>query len=116
MPSKRGIWLAVGEILLPGKLANGGHKGLVAVVAGPEVAVLKGAGHGQLGHFLAIAEDAKLGFAHEYFLAASQRSVAAFPGQAVIGKKIGLGEGRGLRGHNGFGSGHKNELRAGWEF
>ncbi|GAA4047291.1 hypothetical protein GCM10022409_36860 [Hymenobacter glaciei] len=39
-----------------------------------------------------------------------------FPGQAVISKEIGLGEGRGLRGHYGFGSGHKYGLRAGWEF
>jgi hypothetical protein len=45
-----------------------------------------------LGHLLAIAKNAKFGFAHEHLLAASQGSVAAFPRQAVIVQEIGLGK------------------------
>jgi hypothetical protein len=42
------------------------HKGLVPVISRPEVAILKGACHSQLGKFLAIAEYTELRFPGEY--------------------------------------------------
>lgn len=58
-------------------VAEGKCHGLVAVVAGSEVAVGKGMGQGNLCDFLAIAKNAELGLAREHFLAAEITRLAA---------------------------------------
>ena len=63
---------------------RGEDEGLIAVVAGSPIAFAEGAGHGQLRHFLAVAEDAELRLAGEHFLAADQAGLTASKGHTVV--------------------------------
>jgi hypothetical protein len=59
-------------------------QGLVSIVAGAKIAWLVTFRQGNLGHFLAVAKDAELGFAAEDFTTADQAGLPAFVCQAVI--------------------------------
>ncbi len=63
---------------------EGMHPGLVAVIAGAPITFAEGARNGQLGYFLAIAKNAKFGFAAQNLAAANQRNLAGLVSQAVI--------------------------------
>ncbi|SRR5260221_6233145 len=79
-----GMGIELGEVFVEGGRADGEHEGLVAVVAGPPVAAAEGAGHGQLRHLLAVAEDAELGLAGQHFLAADEAHLPAAEGNPVV--------------------------------
>ncbi len=89
-PAEPGLGFGVGvgvelrKELLRGHPPQGEHQGLVAVIAGAEVARAEGVGQGHLGHFLAVAEDAELGLAGEDLLAGDDAEEAAEPGGAVV--------------------------------
>jgi hypothetical protein len=56
------------EPLLHGEFADREHEGHVAVVPAAPIALAELFGHAHLRQFLAIAEDAELGFSGQYFL------------------------------------------------
>ncbi len=87
-----GVGVELGEEALEGRHAGGEHEGLVAVVAGAEVPRAKGLGHRQLGHLLAVAEDAELGLAGEHFLASDERRLAALVAESVVAENLFLAE------------------------
>ena len=74
----------LGEKALDGDFTQGEHEGLVAVIATAEVAVAKGVGHGDLGRFFAIAEDAEFGTAAQHLAPPNQAGLPAPKGGAVI--------------------------------
>ena len=78
------VGVELGEILLDGQQAGSHHQRLVPVVSTAEVAGPKLAGEGQLGHLLAVSEDAELGLAGQDLLPAEQRGFTADAGQSVI--------------------------------
>src|SRR5678815_4480970 len=59
-------------------------KGLVAVVTRAKITGLEKFSHCHLGHLFTIAEDAKLGFTSEHFLASKQAGFPADTGPTVI--------------------------------
>jgi hypothetical protein len=83
-----GVGVQLREPLLHGELADGEHEGHVAVVATAPIAIAELFGHGHLGQFLAIAEDAELGFAGKHLLATQQAGFAAFVHDAVIAEYL----------------------------
>ena len=62
----------------------GEHKGLVAVIAGAEIAWVEESRQGELGNLFAVAENAKFRFAAEHFTATDQADLPALVCQAVI--------------------------------
>ncbi|MCU0320707.1 MAG: hypothetical protein MUE88_11640 [Flavobacteriales bacterium] len=83
-----GVGVELREPLLHGELADGEHEGHVAVIATAPIAIAELLGHGHLGQFLAIAEDAELGFAGEHFLATQQTGLAALGHNAVVAEDL----------------------------
>jgi len=83
-----GIGVELGEELLDGEQAEREHHGLIAVVAGAEVALAQHLRQRQVRHLLAVAEDAELGLAGEHLAAADQARLAALAGDAVIVERL----------------------------
>jgi hypothetical protein len=83
-----GMGVELREPLLHGELADGEHEGHVAVVAAAPVAVAELLGHGHLGQFLTVAEDAELGLACKHFLAAQQARLATLVYDAVVAEDL----------------------------
>ena len=80
-----GMRVKLREELLKREQVQGEHPGLVAVIARAPVAFLKSMGDGELGQFLAVAEDAELGFAGQHLAPADDGRLARAVSQAVIG-------------------------------
>src|SRR5262245_10653960 len=79
-----GLGVELREVLRERGRADGEHEGLVAVVAAAPVTLAEGPGHGQLRHFLAVAEDAELGLARQHLAAADEADLPAAEGDAVV--------------------------------
>ena len=89
-----GVGVELGEPLLDVDHAEHEHPGLVAVVARAPVAFTEGARNGEVGEFLAVAKDAKLGLAAEDFAASDEGGLAGGIGEAVVFENIGGLEGK----------------------
>ena len=72
-----GVGVELGEPLLDVDHAEHEHPGLVAVVARAPVAFAEGARNGEIGEFLAVAEDAELGLAAQHFAPSDEGGLAA---------------------------------------
>jgi hypothetical protein len=72
------------EELLHGEFTYSKHECLIAIIAGTKITLTKNFRHGDLRYFFTIAEDTKLGFAHEHFLAANDTGFPAFYCQAIV--------------------------------
>src|SRR5437867_325794 len=79
-----GIGIQLVEEFLERSDSRSEDERLIAIVAGAPVALAERAGHGQLRHFLAIAEDAEFCFAGEDFFAADQTRLAAAKGDTIV--------------------------------
>jgi len=66
----------------------GQHKGLVAVITGPNITGCKGPGHGQLRYFLAISKNPKFCLTGEHLFSANQARLSADPCDSVIRKNF----------------------------
>ena len=78
--------IQLGKKGVQGGHPRGQHKGLISVIAGPDIPRLEGFGHGQLRKLFAIPKNPKFGLPREDFFAAQKAGVAAQPTQAVIGQ------------------------------
>jgi len=74
--------------LLYGKLPDGEHKGLIAIIPGPEIAFFENLGHRDLCNFLPIAENTEFRLTHEDFLAPDNTRFTTFYRKPVIGKDL----------------------------
>src|SRR6266853_1961858 len=89
--ARRRLGLDVGvAVELREELAHVGHAGrpherLVAVVARAPVARTEGLRHRDVGHFLAVAEDAERGIPAQHLCASDDAGAPAAVGQAVVG-------------------------------
>jgi hypothetical protein len=81
LPFRIRVGVQLGKELLNRGEAGGEHKGLVAVISRPEISGLEELGHGHLGHFLAIAENAEFGLACQDLFPAQE---AGFPADAYV--------------------------------
>src|SRR5690349_5178120 len=79
-----GVGIQLGKELLNCCQSACKHKGLVAVVARTEITGLEKFSHSHLCYFLAIAENAKLGFAGQHFLSSQQAGLPADANPAVV--------------------------------
>jgi len=79
-----GVGVELSEILLDGQQADRHHQRLVPIVSTAEITGLELAGEGQLGHLLAVSEDAELGFAGQDLFPTQKRRFPADAGQSVI--------------------------------
>ena len=84
-----GVGVELGKELLQGEQIERHHPGLVAVVAGAPVPFVEGVGDGELGEFLAVAENAELGFAGEHLAPPDDGRLARAVTQAVIRDDLG---------------------------
>ncbi len=62
------IWICIqlGKKLLYRKQSGSHHKGLIAVVSTAPIAWFENLGHGYLGHFFTVAENAEFGLTGEH--------------------------------------------------
>lgn len=88
------VGVELGEPLLDVDHAEHEHPGLVAVVARAPVAFAEGARNGEIGEFLAVAEDAELGLAAQHFAPADEGSLAGGVGEAVVVEDVFFFEGK----------------------
>ena len=79
-----GVGVELREKFVQRAHAEGEDEGLVAVVAAAPVALAEGAGHGQLRHLFAVAEDAELGLAGQHLPAADEAGLPRAPGDAIV--------------------------------
>ena len=84
LPIHVGIGVELREELVDSQQSQGEHQRLVAVVARAEVPLAEGAGQSDLGHFLAVAEDAELCLSGQDLLAPQQARLPTLIGDAVI--------------------------------
>ena len=84
LPLRIGVRVELGEVLLNRQQAEGHHQGLVPIIPAAKIAGLELTGQGELGHLLAVSENAEFGLSSQDFLAAKQGSFTADAGQFVI--------------------------------
>ncbi len=82
------------EEFLNGVRAEREHPSLVAVISRTPIAFAEGARDGDIRQFLAVAENAKLGFAAQHFASADQTRLPRLVRDAVIFDNFFLIEGK----------------------
>src|SRR5690606_24091942 len=79
-----GVRVQLCEVLLNRELTDGKHESLIPVITGTMIPFAKHFGHRDLRHLFSIAKNAKLGLAHDHFLASADARVTALDSHPVI--------------------------------
>ncbi len=82
------VGVELGKKFLDAHHACHEHPGLVTIIARAPVTLAEGAGNGQVGQFLAVAENAEFCLATQDFTSTNQGRLPALIGQAVIAEDL----------------------------
>src|SRR4030042_7175481 len=74
----------LGKKVLGGGHTGGEHNGLIAIIAGTKITILKNVCHGKLGQLFAITENTEFSFTTQYFTSTNITNLPAAESQAVI--------------------------------
>ena len=79
-----GMRVKLGKKFLDAHHTQHEHPGLIAIITGAPVAFLKSTPNREVGKFFAVAKDAELGLAAQYFAPTNQTCLPRLIGETII--------------------------------